>query len=347
MKKTSLSFATLLLMLGATNTSAIEVAKHLSTIVEPKPIKRIQAKYPINAARNKREGWAKISFIIEKDGSVSNVIANETSGSLDFTKAAKKAVRQWKYQPAMENGEAIQQCVNSVRMNFSMGDNGTAGVSRKFKKKYAIATEALAEKDYARVELLLNEMQGIKHRHLSENNFMHTLAAEYAEAINNKEQQLFHLNQIHFHATNASEQHKLIVLNKRFQLAVGLNKFKLAYFTFNQLKKLDIAKPYMKKYEEVIASVETFIAGEQDIIVAASIKEKDYWSYRLVRNEFTLADVTGSLNKLDLRCANKRHVYTVENNNTWTIPKSWKNCSLYVYGEDNSSFKLVEHPIKS
>jgi len=114
-------------MLGSTNTSAIEIAQHLTTVVEPKPLKRVHPKYPINAARNSREGWAKLSFIIEQDGSVSNVIANETSGSLDFTKAATKAVKQWKYQPAMENGEPIQQCVNSVKIDFSMGENGTKG----------------------------------------------------------------------------------------------------------------------------------------------------------------------------------------------------------------------------
>jgi len=127
MKNYSLIFPALLLMLGSTNTSAIEIAQHLTTVVEPKPLKRVHPKYPINAARNSREGWAKLSFIIEQDGSVSNVIANETSGSLDFTKAATKAVKQWKYQPAMENGEPIQQCVNSVKIDFSMGENGTKG----------------------------------------------------------------------------------------------------------------------------------------------------------------------------------------------------------------------------
>jgi len=176
---------------------------------------------------------------------------------------------------------------------------------------------------------------------------MHTLAAEYAEAVNNKEKQLYHLNQIKFHAENATEQHKLAVLNKRFSLAVGLNKFKLAYNTYNRLKKLEAAKPYMAKYEQVIANVDAFIGGDQNLVVEAVINEADYWFYQLVRNEFSLAEVNGSLNKMDVRCANKRHVYTVENNNTWTIPKSWKNCSLYVYGDDNTRFKLIEHPMKS
>jgi hypothetical protein len=39
----------------------------------------------------------------------------ETSGSKDITLAAKKTVMKWQYQPAIENGEPIQQCVNSVQ----------------------------------------------------------------------------------------------------------------------------------------------------------------------------------------------------------------------------------------
>lgn len=347
MTKALLTLTTSLLALTASTSSALEVAKHLTTIVEPQPITRISPKYPINAAKNSREGWAKLSFIIEKDGSVSNVIANETSGSLDFTKAAKKAIMQWKYQPAMENGEPIQQCVNSIRMDFSMGENGTKGVGRRFKSKYKLANSALEKQDYDRVEELLDEMKKMKNRHLSENNFMHTLAAKYAEAKKNKIKQLYHLNQIHFHDNNATEQHKLIVLNERFLLAVGLNKFKLAYYTYSQLKELKAAKPYLAKYEETIAKVDEFIGGKRSFVVEAAIKDIDYWSYRLVRNEFSLTDIDGSLNKMDVRCENKRHVYTVENNNTWTIPSAWKNCSLYIYGDDNTQFKLVEHPLKS
>ena len=103
----------------------------------------------------------------------------------------------------------------------------------------------------------------------------------------------------------------------------------------------------MAKYAQTIAKVDAFIDGDKDFIVDAMIKESDYWSYRLVRNEFSLTTIEGSLNKMDVRCENKRHVYTVENNNTWSIPRTWKNCSLYIYGDDNTQFKLVEHPMKS
>ena len=81
------------------------------------------------------------------------------------------------------------------------------------------------------------------------------------------------------------------------------------------------------------------------LIVKGDIKDKDYWHTSLVRNEFSLVNIKGALNKLDVRCANQRYIYTVEKDNTWTLPPNWKNCSIYVYGENHTSFKFVEHPI--
>lgn len=80
-----------------TPSNAVELSKHLATIVSPEPILRVEPKYPINAARNNREGWARLSFVIDEQGDVSNVLVIETSGSKDLTRAAIKAAERWKY----------------------------------------------------------------------------------------------------------------------------------------------------------------------------------------------------------------------------------------------------------
>jgi len=113
--------------------AAVKLSKHLSSSTEPTPKVRINPKYPVSAARDRREGWATFSFIIEKYGSVSNVITKETSGSKDITLAAKKAVLKWQYQPAMENGKPIQQCVNSVQLDFRMHTDGARGATKRFR----------------------------------------------------------------------------------------------------------------------------------------------------------------------------------------------------------------------
>lgn len=325
-----------------------KLSKHLSTITNPTPIIRVMPKYPISAARNKREGWAKMSFIVETDGSVSNVLVTETSGSKDFAIAAKKAVSKWKYQPAFEDGKPIQQCLNIVQMDFKMTKGGQTGVTRRFRSTYNKALEALKNKEYEQVEQLLLTFKKIKKLHLSENNYYHILAADYAKAINDKALQLHHLYRVTLsneRLTPASQQ--LSILIDRFTLEVSLNKFHSALATLNKLHALPAAKPYLVNLDKTMAKVDAFIGGDSDFIINGNIKDKDYWQHALIRNEFSIINIDGRLNKLDVRCANKRHVYTVENDNTWTIPSSWKNCSIFVFGEDKASFKLIEHPLKS
>jgi TonB family protein len=326
--------------------AAIELSQHLSTSTEPTPKVRVEPKYPISAARDNREGWATFSFIIEKDGSVSNVITKETSGSKDITLAAKKAVMKWQYQPAIENGEPIQQCVNSVQLDFRMHKNGTKTVTRRFNSLYSKTKTALAEKDYAKSKQLLSKFKKINYMHLSEHNFLQLLSAQYAKAIGNEAMQLAHLNKVKVASNDRNTAHELSVLDQRFVLEIKLNQLKNAYQTYKRIEKISVANPYLAHYQSLIKQVDEFINSEKQLIVSADIRNNDYWHYALVRNEFTLTNINGKLTKMDIRCANKRHVYSIENNNTWKIPDDWQQCHVFIFGENNAKFNLVEHPFK-
>lgn len=328
------------------NAAALELSQHLSSSTEPVPKVRVDPKYPIGAARDRREGWAKLSFIIEKDGSVSNVITKEASGSKDFTLAAKKAVMQWQYQPAMENGEPIQQCVNNVFINFKMRKNGTAGVTKRFRRLYDKTKAALAEKDYTTVKTLLTEFEKIKYLHLSENNYLQLLSAQYASDIDDPALQLSHLSNIIFSSDTENNQQRLSILKQKFILEIKLNQLKSAYSTFQYLKKIADDAPYLADYQVLIERIDKFISSDKQLVVNADIRSDDYWHYALVRNEFTLSNITGKLTKMDIRCANQRHVYSIENNNTWKIPDTWQQCHVFVFGENNVKFDLIEHPFK-
>lgn len=337
-------FALLSFLVSASPVFSIEISKHLSTIIDPVPIKRIHPKYPLDAARDGKSGWAKLSFVINEEGRVKDIVINEVVGHRGFGKAAKKALRKWRYSPAMENGKPIQQCVNTMQMSFQIA---RGGVSKSFRSKYGEALAAIDNKNYEQLKEKLTEMSDYAFGLPDEIDYYHTLSAHYAEHINDEELELKHLNRISLTDVDEDGKRKLSILNKRFYLSVNLNKFHEAFKIYEQLKKLDAAQPYLTAYEQMIKEVDVFISSENNIVIPADIKDKDFWFYSLVRNEFSLVDINGTLNKLDVRCANKRHVYTVEKNNTWSIPKSWENRSVLVYGDDNTRFKLIEHPLKS
>ncbi len=328
-------------------TQAAELSQHLVTRIEPEPIKRVAPKYPINAARSAREGWARLSFVIDEEGNVNNILVTETSGSRDLTKAALKAAKQWKYKPAMENGKPVQQCVNSVQMDFRMNKNGTTGATRKFISKYNKAQKALADKDYTELEKQLASMKKSKYMHLSENNYFHMLSADYAKELGKKHKQLSHLNRVAMSLSSLpNEEQKLSILYQTFSLQVELFEFQAAHSSYERLIKLPSAKPYLDQFANTMRLVNEAIVGDKNLIIDGIIN-KDFWRANLVRNEFSLLEVEGSLHTLDVRCANKRHVYTIEEESTWQVPASWGSCSIYVFGEPKTRFKLIEYPLQS
>ncbi|TWX69116.1 energy transducer TonB [Colwellia sp. C1TZA3] len=274
-------------LLLCNNAVAIELSQHLSTSTEPTPKVRVDPTYPISAARNNREGWATFSFIIEKDGSVSNVLTKESSGSKDITFAAKKALMQWQYQPAIENGEPIQQCVNRVQLNFRMHEGGTKKVTRRFNSLYIITKAALAENNYVETEALLNQFKKIRYMHLSEHNFLQLLSAQYAKAIGNDTMQLSHLNKVKVASSDKNAAHELSILDQRFVLEIKLNQLKNAYQTYKIIEKISFANPYLAHYQNLIERVDVYINSEKQLIVNADIRSDDYWHHALVRNEFT------------------------------------------------------------
>ena len=57
--------------------------------------------------------------------------------------------------------------------------------------------------------------------------------------------------------------------------------------------------------------------------------------------------IEGNLHKLEVRCANKYHVFTVEPDNMWKIPQSWRGCSVVAFSDNQVTFDLIEYPIEA
>lgn len=89
------------------------------------PMVRVPPQYPEKAMQRGIEGRVLIEFTISKGGTVKNpkVIAYEPSKI--FNKAALKAVSQWKYNPKIENGKAVEQRGIRIAIPFKLqGQSG-------------------------------------------------------------------------------------------------------------------------------------------------------------------------------------------------------------------------------
>lgn len=87
---------------------------------EARPVVRINPKYPISALRDGIEGWVQLRFDINALGAVTNVEVIDAEPKRVFDKAAKQALRKWKYRAKSENGNTVAQKGLTVQLDFNM-----------------------------------------------------------------------------------------------------------------------------------------------------------------------------------------------------------------------------------
>lgn len=87
---------------------------------DARPIVRVNPKYPIDAARNGLEGWVVLAFDINAIGEVTNIKIVDSEPKRVFDKAAKQALKKWKYRAKSQDGKAIAQHNFTVQLDFKM-----------------------------------------------------------------------------------------------------------------------------------------------------------------------------------------------------------------------------------
>lgn len=84
------------------------------------PIVRIDPNYPTDAARDGKEGWVKLGFSIDIDGSVVDITVLDAEPKRVFDREARRALAKWKYKPQRNNGVAQIQRGMAVVLDFKL-----------------------------------------------------------------------------------------------------------------------------------------------------------------------------------------------------------------------------------
>jgi protein TonB len=85
------------------------------------PLVRIQPEYPMNARQRGIEGWVTLEFVITKAGTVRDPVVIASQPGSVFDRSALRAIRKWKYNPKIENGQAVERD-GMVTLEFAMED---------------------------------------------------------------------------------------------------------------------------------------------------------------------------------------------------------------------------------
>lgn len=84
------------------------------------PIVRIEPQYPIQAARDGKEGWVQLRFTINEIGGVDDVEVIAAEPKRLFDKEAIRALKKWKYKPKIVEGQPQKQPGMTVQLDFKL-----------------------------------------------------------------------------------------------------------------------------------------------------------------------------------------------------------------------------------
>ncbi len=87
---------------------------------EATPIVRIDPKYPVQAARDGKEGWVKLQFTINEVGGVEDIVVLEAQPKRLFDREARRALAKWKYRPKIVDGKPVKQFNMFVQLDFTL-----------------------------------------------------------------------------------------------------------------------------------------------------------------------------------------------------------------------------------
>lgn len=305
-------------------------------------IKKTAPKYPKSAARKGQEGWVRLSFVIKEDGSVDLPLIEDSSGIKSFEKAARKAIKSWKFDPATRDGKTIEQCQNSVQLDFKM-NKVTKGASRKFVRQYKKIINIIDENDLVEAKTALHEFSNKPRQNFYEDKFFFSLKAKYYQATGDKRQELANLKKLIPQGRHylPKESYAFSIV-RAFQLALLNNELSSALYFFDKLNEAAPKHESIASITPYIEKINTLINSPEHIYVAAQINSREHWDHYLARNSFTFTDISDDLKSVDIRCDNHFSTYPVEDGRQWNIPESWGDCKIFVYGKEGAKFNLVE-----
>ncbi|MDN2483315.1 energy transducer TonB [Vibrio agarivorans] len=84
------------------------------------PLYRVEPRYPAQALRRKMEGYVVMKFTIDPTGKPTDIEVVEAEPRRVFEREAIRALNNWKYQPKVENGTAVSQPGQTVKLEFQL-----------------------------------------------------------------------------------------------------------------------------------------------------------------------------------------------------------------------------------
>jgi TonB family protein len=327
----------------------------VDSYIEPVPIQKPAPIWPLGQLGTFREGWAALSFIVSPEGQVTQAMVEASSGNESVENAALNAVQKWRYKPATLNGVPVEHAITRTIIRFQV--EGGGGARAGFVNDYRQTQEMIARHDLDHARAMLANMESHARFNLYEDAWFWWLKYVYMEAAGgtsvDDRREMLH-RAIGYELDYLPADVFVVASVRLFNLEIAASNFAGALDAADRLKASKTAKS-AKNYPDAIAALDsgsarirTAINGDSTLKVTGTVSNHDYWVHGLLRWSFSIGEINGRLDLVEIRCARGNVRYSpVTAEHTWTVPRTWGGCSAYIKGEPGTTFVIYEYPNKS
>jgi TonB family protein len=347
-------FATAALLCAAAGRAgADDEQPALRTYVEARPLTRAPPSYPQGALMRRDEGWVMVSFIVSKDGTVTEPMIEDSSNHA-FDGPALDAVQSWTYEPAKLNDEPVEQSMVKTIIRFQMSDV-QRGASQPFVRDYRAAQSALFARDFAKSGALLAELEGKERHNLYEESWLFWLKAAYL-IVTGSEDEAAKTDALQKalagEPTYLAPDMYVFAARELFDLLVRKGEVGAAIDVYDGLAKSAVAKrskqaqPALAALRPAYQALQNGVTGGNTLTLHATIGANAYWVHDLLRRSFSMDHVEGRVEQIDIRCERGTTRYAAVTDGTiWRVPDDWGKCGAYIKGEEGTTFLFYERPL--
>jgi TonB family protein len=314
--------------------------------------KQVLPSYPLSERERGLEGWVDLSFVVNPDGSVADPIVENSSGQEGFERAALRAAARTRYSPATVNGKPVEQCANRVRYVFAISGM-PRGATRAFRltfKEIRTLIDA-GTRDQAEARIAENLKTGSLN--LYETSRLLLLRYDLCRKQGDKTCQLASLERAITGGGDYLERALYRdVLEAMAALQVDAQLFGDA---LSSIEKRDKLKPHLEPEHPLriaAGNIRDAVASDKELVFDGRVAfrsgcgtDRPNGQHQLMRREFSVIPQSGTVNEVEIRCDWRRSTDTITPEKAWKIPDSWGDCQIFVFGDNDATFKLVEYPL--
>lgn len=315
----------------------------VSTFVDAKPLERKPPVYPKEGLYDSREAWVLLYFVVNEEGSVSDINVFDSLGGTTFERTAMNALREYKYVPATQDGVPISSS-RVLKFNFEFEPHAK-GASFGFRSEQRRFQKHVTEKSRESADKSLQELRR-KAKNLYEFAWLAFAEFTYHREWGTKTDQLKALEHAVAYEHTARylpEEAFVSALASQIVLQVQLSYFQGALTSYRRFVNLQAPKSqfesalatYMERVQEIKDKRTPFAKTDQ-------FDKLGRWSYRLLWNTFTIEPAEKPTSDLMLRCDKKSVAFPYEPDIRYEIPDSAGDCALFLEGSPNTEITLYQ-----